>query len=152
MPKPTDQESRVSAGPYQLYQLQRQTQQADMPNNLVGDPGNRENSDPDLCSKSAAVDSGEVLSIPLDLYVIMKIRYISSSRRKFSANLNRKIFTMAERKVSNVNGKSKLDPDKVKYVQKVTFQIYPLSSKESKATEWSHSDVLQVGYSLSQVQ
>ena len=104
-------------------------------------PGDRENNDPDLCSKPAAVDSGEVLSIPLDSNVIMKIRYISSSRRNFSANLNRKTFTMAERKVSNVNGvlgKSKLDPDKVKYIQKVTFQIYPLSSKESKATEWSH--------------
>ena len=123
------------------HQLQRETQQADMPYKLPDDAENRENNDPDFSSKSAAVDSGEVLSIPLDSDVIMKIRYVSLSRRNFSANLNRKIFTMAERKVSNINGvlgKSKLDPDKVKYIKKVTFQMYPLSSKESEATEWSN--------------
>ena len=96
MPKPVDKESRISAGPCQQHQLQRETQQADVPNKLLDDLGNRENNDPDLHSESAAVDSGELL------------------------------------------GKSKIDPDKVKYIQKVIFQIYPLSSKESKATEWSH--------------
>jgi hypothetical protein len=48
---------------------------------------------------------------------------------------------MAERKVSNVNGvlgKSKLDPDKIQYIKKVTFRIYPVSAKESEATEWSN--------------
>ena len=56
--------------------------------------------------------------------------------------LNRKFFTMAERKVSNVNGalgKCKLDPEKIKYVKRVTFCMYPLSSKKSEAVEWGDS-------------
>ena len=91
--------------------------------------------------QSAPVDSSEILSIPISSDVIMNIRYVSSSRRNFSANLNRKIFTVAERKLSNVNGvlgKSQVDPDKVVYIRKVTFQIYPLSSKEIEASAWSN--------------
>ena len=139
--KPMDKESRVSAGPCQQHHLQIDSQQADMPNKPTDDPENRENNDPERTSKSAPVDSSGVLSIPLASDVIMKIRYVSSSRRNFSANLNRKIFTVAERKVSNVNGvlgKSQLDPDKVAYIRKVTFRIYPLSSKEIEASEWSN--------------
>ena len=63
------------------------------------------------------------------------------SRRKFAPNLNRKIFTMDERKGSNVQGvlgKSQLDPDKINYIMKVTFGMYPLGSKESEAIEWSN--------------
>ena len=141
MPNPVDKESRGSARPHQQHQLQREIQQADVPNKLLDDSENRENNDPDLSSKSAAVDSGEVLRIPLDSDVLMKIRYVSSSRRNFSANSNCKTFTEDERKVSNVNGvfgKSKLDPGKVAYIKKVTCQIYPLSSKESEPTEWSN--------------
>ena len=84
-PKPMDKESRVSAGPCQQHHLQMDTQQADTLN-------------PKHTSKSAPVDGSGVLSIPLASDVIMKIRYVSSSRRNFSANLNRKIFTVAERK------------------------------------------------------
>lgn len=139
--KPMDKESRVSAGPCQQHHLQIDSQQADMPNKPTDDPENRENNDPERTSKSAPVDSSGVLSIPLASDVVMKIRYVSSSRRNFSANLNRKIFTVAERKVSNVNGvlsKSQLNPDKVAYIRKVTFRIYPLSSKEIEASEWSN--------------
>ena len=49
---------------------------------------------------------------------------------------------MAERKVSIVNGalgKCKLDPEKIKYIKKVTFCMYPLSSKESEAVERGNS-------------
>ena len=45
MPKPVDKESRGSAGPYQQHQLQREIQQADVPNKLLDDSGNN---DPDL--------------------------------------------------------------------------------------------------------
>ena len=87
--------------------------------------GDGENTDSGLGVKSGATDDEQVLPIPPDSKVIMKIRYASSSRRNFSANLNQKIFTKAERKVSNVNGtlgKCKLDPE-IKYIKKVTFRI-----------------------------
>ena len=114
---------------YQLSAVQ-QKQQAGTLNKPTNDPENRENNDPKRTSKSAPVEGSGVLSIPLASDVIMKIRYmyVSSSRRNFLASLNRKIFTVAERKVSNVNGvlgKSQLDPDKVAYIRKVTFRIYP---------------------------
>jgi hypothetical protein len=53
--------------------------------------------------------------------------------------LPRRLFTVEERKASNVNeavGKCKLDPEKIGYIKKVTFRVYPLSSKESEAVEW----------------
>ena len=92
--------------------------------------------------KAGAAGDQEVLPIPLDSDIIMKIRYVSASRRNFSANLNCKIFTMTERKASNVNGalgKCKLDPEKIAYIKKVTFRMYWLSSKESEAVEWGNS-------------
>lgn len=82
--------------------------------------GDGENTDPGLSVKSGAAGD-QVLPIPLDSDVIMKIQYVSASRRNFSANLNRKIFTMAERKASNVNealGKCKLDPEKLHTLKK----------------------------------
>ena len=50
-----------------------------------------------VLQKLAPVDGNGVLSIPLASDVIMKTRYVNSSRRNFSANLNHKIFTVAER-------------------------------------------------------
>ena len=40
----------------------------------------------------------------------------------------RQIFSLEERKTSNVNGKNKrqVDPTKIAFVQKVTFQQYPI--------------------------
>ena len=91
--------------------------QREIPQDKLPDrPKNQENNNyPDL-SKSVTVEG---LSIPLNSDVIMNIRYVSSSRN-FSANLNCKLFTMDERKVSNVNGvlgKSELDPVKVQYMK-----------------------------------
>ena len=59
-----------------------------------------------------------------------------------STSSTQKIFTVAERKASNVNGalgKCKLDPEKIKYIKSVTFHMYPLSSNESEAVEWGNS-------------
>ena len=124
---------------YPLSPLPHHNQsQREIPQDKLPDrPENKENNCPDLSSKSVTVEG---LSIPLNSDVIMNIRYVSSSRRNFSANLNHKLFTMDERKMSNVNGvlgKSKLDPVRVQYIRKVTFQIYPVTSKESEAVEWS---------------
>jgi hypothetical protein len=92
MPKPLEKDSRVSATPYQQHSPLRETRtpQEDMPASLPDDPEHKENNDPDPGSKAA--DNGEVLSIPLNSDVIMEIRDVSSSRRNFSANLNRKLF------------------------------------------------------------
>ena len=52
-----------------------------------------------------------------------------------------KIFTRAERAVSNVNGvlgKSQLDVDKVAYIKSVTFKMYPLQQNESMKSAWSN--------------
>ena len=107
-------------------------------------PKDGENTDPGLNVKSGAANDQQVLPISLNSNIIMKIRYISSLRRKFSANLNQKKFTLAGRKASNVHvngalGKCKLDPEKIEYIKKVTFRMYPLSSKESEAVELGNS-------------
>ena len=123
-------------------QQQSDTVQAATPATCGPKCGDGENTDPGLSVKAGATDDQQVLPIPLDSDVIMKIRYVSSSRRNFSANLNRKLFTMAERKASNVNGalgKCKLDPAKIEYIKRVTFRMYPLNSKESEAVEWGNS-------------
>ena len=57
----------------------------------------------------------ELLTIPIDPGVLVKLRYISASRRNFATNMMRKLFTKAEREISNVNGKLgeiQLDPVK----------------------------------------
>ena len=65
-------------------------QQRDTETPAMDGPKDGENTDPGLSVKSGAANDQEVLPIPLDSNVIMKIRYVSSSRRNFSANLNGK--------------------------------------------------------------
>ena len=50
----------------------------------------------------------------------------------------RQLFTVEDRKTSNVNGKNKkqLDPMKIAFVRKVTFQQYPLKGEESEKKAW----------------
>ena len=58
----------------------------------------------------------------------------------FAANLNRRLFTVAERIACNVRGKlgkSMLDPERVKYINEITFSMFPLESKETEKTAWS---------------
>ena len=56
-------------------------------------------------SSKTTKDDPDVTSIPMDSDTIMKLRYVSSSRRNFAANMMRRIFSKAEREVSNVLGK-----------------------------------------------
>ena len=47
---------------------------------------------------------------------------------------------MEEQVLSNVKGvlgKAQLDPQKVEYIQKEVFKMFPLESKESHDKEWS---------------
>lgn len=72
--------------------------------------------------------AGDVMSIPMDSDVLVKLRHASASRRNFSANVMRKVFSKAEREVSNVRGKlgkSQLDPEKIEHVKTVTFRMFP---------------------------
>ena len=79
-------------------------------------------------------------TVPLDPGILLKLRYISGSRQNFATNVMRKLFTRAERAISNVNGvlgKSQLDVDKVEYIKSVTFKIYPVEQNESLESAWS---------------
>ena len=85
-------------------------------------------------------DGTDILPVPIDPGTLVKLRYASSSRRNFAANVMRKIFVKAEREVSNVRGKlgkSQLDPDKIDYIKMATFRMYPLDSKESSESAWA---------------
>ena len=87
------------------------------------------------------VTSGDTnnISIPMDSDALVRLRYISVSRRNFAANVMCKIFSTAEREVRNVRGKlgkSQLDPERIEYIKTVTFRMYPLDSKESAQSAW----------------
>lgn len=80
--------------------------------------------------------SGEFLS----LEEIQRIKNSSSSRMNFAAKLNRQLFSVEERKSCNVRGrqgKSMLDPERIKYVKEVTFRMYPVEEDETDWRAWS---------------
>ena len=83
-------------------------------------------------SRKKVDDDSELLTVPVDPGVLLKLHYISASRQNFATNVMRKVFTRAERETSNVNGvlgKSQLDVDKVEYIKSVTFKMYPLEQE-----------------------
>ena len=83
-------------------------------------------------------DDSELLIIPIDPGVILRLRYVSASRQNFATNLMCKLFPKAERENSNVNGilgKSALDKDKIEYIRSVTFKMYPLE-RETEESAW----------------
>ena len=97
-----------------------------------------ETADDDAKTADDANDE-DVLAVPLDSDVTVKLMYVSSSQRNFAANIMRKIFKKSEREVSNVRGKlgkSQLDPDKIGYIRSLTFKMYPLRSKEFEKAAW----------------
>ena len=75
----------------------------------------------------------------LDPSKISHIRANSCSRENFSSKLVKELFTVEERRSSNVKGvvgKKKLDEQKIAYVEALTFESYPCSSSERKVA-WS---------------
>ena len=71
---------------------------------------------------------------------LIAIRTASVSQRNFAANVNCKILSEEERMTSNVSGskgKDELDPIKVAYIKRVTFQQYPLKGNEKEKKVWS---------------
>ena len=58
----------------------------------------------------------------------------------FAANINRRIFSFTERSNCNVRGKlgkRKLDEEKVEYIKRIAFRMFPLESKETVKTAWN---------------
>ena len=70
---------------------------------------------------------------------LLNIRTSSSSRRNFATHVMRILFSIHERKTSNVNWKNKdqLDTIRIGYVKKVTFQHFPLKGDEIERKVWS---------------
>ena len=74
-------------------------------------------------------NEGAGTCVLIDDAEIVHISRVSTSRQKFSANLNRRIFSKEERAISNVAGvlgKSKLDPKRVDYIKSEMYRMYPL--------------------------
>ncbi|XP_065884203.1 uncharacterized protein [Dysidea avara] len=64
----------------------------------------------------------------------------SCSRRNFSVNLVRRLFTVSVRCSSNVSGKgrkSQLNPQMIQYIRSLTFQFFPLQGYENERKEWA---------------
>ena len=55
-------------------------------------------------SRKKVDDDTELLTVPIDPGVILNLRYVSASRQNFATTVMRKLFTKAEREISNVNG------------------------------------------------
>ena len=63
----------------------------------------------------------------------------SSSRPNFAARLVRSLYTIEERKTSNVKGilgKNKLSPTRLGRIKNATMQMYPCISGENEVTAW----------------
>lgn len=71
--------------------------------------------------------------------LLYNLRMRSCSRANFSVNLVREIFSITERKESNVKGikgKKKLNELKLQQVKSNAFSLYPLTSGEQQHTAW----------------
>ena len=71
---------------------------------------------------------------------VFDVRKRSCSRKNFCANLVRELFTKEQMKTSNVKGvfeKMRLDPQKISFVEKTAFQLYPLVESETTTKAWT---------------
>lgn len=64
----------------------------------------------------------------------------SCSRRNFAVNLVRYLFTSEDMAMSNCSGtrgKSRLEPERMAVVRRVTFALWPVEEKEDLGSEWA---------------
>ena len=67
------------------------------------------------------------------------IRSKSCSRKNYATNLAREVFTVDERSTHNVSGacgKPQLDPDKIEFIKRLSFEHFPLSNSENSHKAW----------------
>ena len=71
-------------------------------------------------------DDSSVVEL-VSAHQLINLRTASSSRRNFATQVMRQIFSLEERKISNVNGKNKrqLDPTKIAFLLKSDFSTIP---------------------------
>ena len=77
----------------------------------------------------------------LSVEELITIHTVSTSRGNFAANVNCRIISEEERMACNVNGakgKAALDPVKVAFIKKITFQQFLLKSDELERKTWKN--------------
>ena len=70
----------------------------------------------------------------------MALKDCCSSQKNFAANMNSRIFTFAERALSNVRGKqgkSCLDPEQIQFIKQTSLKLYPIQSQETEKGAWN---------------
>ena len=73
--------------------------------------------------------------------LVNEVRLQSCSSSNFCSNMVRRLYSVEQRKHSNVRGKlgkSKLDPTRLAVVHQTAFQVYPLATGEREETVWRH--------------
>ena len=73
--------------------------------------------------------------------LVNEVRLQSCSRSNFCSNMVRRLYSVEERKHSNVRGKlgkSQLDPARLAIVHQTAFQVYPLATGERQEAVWRH--------------
>ena len=91
-------------------------------------------------SPSTSTWPDKVYSLLNNSTFLETVKRESHSVAKFAAKLNCKIFTLEERKQSNVSGsheKKKFDPQKILAIQNATFATYPTDMK-NKSLIWKN--------------
>ena len=72
---------------------------------------------------------------------LCKVKRESCSRSNFAANLVRKLFSVEERRKSNVRGKlgkQQLDPNRMEQIRQATMEMYPCETRENEAHVWTY--------------
>ena len=80
-------------------------------------------------------------SVKLTQELLNHIRTKSCSRPNFCVNLVRELFTIEERRQSNVRGKKdkkQLNQQLMDLVKNSAFQMYPLATGEQQLLAWNH--------------
>ena len=70
---------------------------------------------------------------------LLDVRRKSCSRSNFAVNMVRELFSLEERKTSNVRGvlgKRQLDPNRLEKIRIATFQNYPCNAGEKEECCW----------------
>ena len=99
-----------------------------------------QSSTPVSSAAETQLEQGSAEQFGVPVLRLLTLRSNSCSRENFTANLNKELFSIEERILSNVKGvmgKKKLDVRKVSYIQQQTFKFFPLTAAENKQRCWA---------------